>query len=78
MDLLYWGKRLSSSSPEETARVACEKLMIDQAGKINVNDEAYQACYDEFLESLSVSRLNVLGKVYGCKTFRAIFWFIRN
>ena len=55
-------KRLSSSSPEETARVACEKLMIDQAGKINVNDEAYQACYDEFLESLSVSRLNVLAK----------------
>ena len=66
-------KRLSSSSPEETARVACEKLMIDQAGKINVNDEAYQACYDEFLESLSVSRLNVLAKYMVARHFVPFF-----
>ena len=66
-------KRLSSSSPEETARVACEKLMIDQVGTINVNDEAYQACYDEFLESLSVSRLNVLAKYMVARHFVPFF-----
>ena len=47
--------------------------MIDQVGKINVNDEAYQACYDEFLESLSVSRLNVLAKYMVARHFVPFF-----
>ena len=55
-------KRLSSNNPEKTAHEACFKLIADQNDNIDIDDPEYKDCYEEFLESLSVSRFNVLSK----------------
>jgi hypothetical protein len=55
-------KRLSSNNPEKTAHEACFKLIADQNENIDIDDPEYKGCYEEFLESLSVSRFKVLSK----------------
>lgn len=55
-------KRLSSNNPEKTAHEACIKLIADQNENIDIDDPEYMGCYEEFIESLSVSRFKVLSK----------------
>ena len=55
-------KRMSSSSPEKIAYEACFELLADKYGNFDMNELDNKDCYDEFLESLSASRLTVMSK----------------
>jgi len=55
-------KRLSSDNPEKLAKETCFKLLSKDEMELDTNNKAYIDCYNEFVTSLSVSRLEVFSK----------------
>ncbi len=66
-------KRLSSDNPENLLKKTCFKLLSKDEMELDTNNKAYIDCYNEFVTSLSVSRLEVFFKIYVGKKYNPFF-----
>ncbi len=66
LEWIYYvgAKRLSSSDPQTTAYETCYQLLSDEDGSFDIDNPGNKQCIESLIESLSVSRIEVLGKYF--------------
>ena len=66
LEWIYYvgAKRLSSSDPQSTAYETCYQLFSNEDGSFDLNNPNNKECIESLVESLSVSRIEVLGKYF--------------
>ena len=66
LEWIYYvgAKRLSSSDPQTTAYETCYQLLSNEDGSFDIKNPGNKQCIESLIESLSVSRIEVLGKYF--------------
>lgn len=66
LEWIYYvgAKRLSSSDPQSTAYETCYQLLSNEDGSFDIDNPGNKQCIESLVESLSVSRIEVLGKYF--------------